>query len=246
MGLCLMRGLEWNSGYQTIGIVQIILVAVLILSLPLWKIQKGGDKEEEQIYKEITIKETLKLPGAKAVLTAFFCYCALEATTGLWAGSYMVLHRGISAETAAKWAALFYLGITIGRFVCGFITDRFGDKNMVRFGQLIAASGALLLLLPLGNFVTLTGLILTGAGCAPIYPSLLHATPENFGAEYSQSVMGMQMACAYVGTTLMPPLFGLIAEWINVGLYPFYLLLFVGGMFVMTERMNRIRVSEGK
>lgn len=246
MGLCLTKGLRWNSGYRTIGIIQFALVACLLLSLPLWKAGKDDGKEEASEYKEIGLKETLKLPGAKAILTAFFCYCSLEATTGLWAGSFMVLHKGINVETAAKWASLFYLGITIGRFICGFITDRFGDQFMVRLGQLLAACGSCLILLPFGNAAVLMGLILTGVGCAPIYPSLLHATPCNFGAEYSQSVMGMQMASAYVGTTLMPPLFGLLAEWIGVWLYPFYLMVFVAGMFVMTERMNRIRSASEK
>ena len=156
----------------------------------------------------------------------------------------MVLHKGIGAGTAAKWASLFYLGITIGRFVCGFITDRIGDKNMVRLGQFFAASGVLLFLLPMGNAATLAGLILTGAGCAPIYPSLLHATPENFGAKYSQSVMGMQMACAYMGSTFMPPLFGLLGERISIGLYPVCLLAFAGSMIMMTERGGRIHVGK--
>ena len=240
MGLCLAGGKRWNSGYQAVGVIQVVLVIILLLSLSLWRTGNGSDGNTEQEYEEISLKSALKLPGAKAILTAFFCYCALEATTGLWAGSYMVLHKGIGAGKAAKWASLFYLGITIGRFVCGFITDRIGDKNMVRLGQFFAASGVLLFLLPMGNAATLAGLILTGAGCAPIYPSLLHATPENFGAKYSQSVMGMQMACAYVGTTLMPPLFGFVSEWAGIGLYPFYLLLFVAGMFTMTERMNRL------
>lgn len=241
MGLCLTGGLRWNSGYRAIGMIQFVLVACLLLSLPLWKAGEDNGNVEKLEYKVIGLRQTLGLPGAKAILTAFFCYCSLEATTGLWAGSFMVLHKGIDVETAAKWASLFYLGITIGRLICGFVTDRFGDPFMVRLGQLLAAAGACLILLPVGNAAVPAGLILTGVGCAPIYPCLLHATPYNFGAEYSQSVMGMQMACAYVGTTLMPPLFGLLAEWIGVWFYPLYLLAFVAGMFVMTERMNRIR-----
>ena len=164
------------------------------------------------MHNKISLKDTIKLPGAKPILTAFFCYCALEATTGLWASSYMVLYKGIDAQTAAKWASLFYLGITIGRFLCGFITDRLGDKYMVRCGQCLALAGTFLLLLPFGDIMTLIGLIFIGIGCAPIYPSLLHETPENFGAENSQAIMGMQMACAYVGSTLMPPVFGFIAQ----------------------------------
>lgn len=240
MGMCLTNGLRWNSGYLFIGIIQIVLVLCLFLSLPLWKVKNASAKAGETIYKAISLKETVRLPGAKAILTAFFCYCALEATTGLWASSYMVLYKGIHAETAAKWAALFYLGITMGRLISGFITDRLGDKAMVRSGQGIAALGIVLLMLPMGKSATLFGLIFIGLGCAPIYPSLLHETPVNFGAENSQAIMGIQMACAYVGSTFMPPVFGFMAQNISVRLYPFYLIIFVILMFFMVEKMNRL------
>lgn len=240
MGMCLTNGLRWNSGYLFIGIIQIVLVLCLFLSLPLWKVKNASAKAGETIYKAISLKETVRLPGAKAILTAFFCYCALEATTGLWASSYMVLYKGIHAETAAKWAALFYLGITMGRFISGFITDRLGDKAMVRSGQGIAALGIVLLMLPMGKSATLFGLIFIGLGCAPIYPSLLHETPVNFGTENSQAIMGIQMAYAYVGSTFMPPVFGFMAQNISVRLYPFYLIIFVILMFFMVEKMNRL------
>ncbi|WP_373897762.1 sugar MFS transporter [Haloimpatiens sp. FM7315] len=197
MGLFLTNGFRWNSGYQAIGIIQTTLVICLIISLPLWKVKQESNGKEAQEVKSFSLRETIKLPGAKAILTAFFCYCALESTTGLWASSYMVLHKGINAETSAKWASLFYLGITIGRFLSGFITDKLGGKYMVRIGQCTAGLGTLLLLIPMGDIITLIGLILVGLGCAPIYPSLLHETPNNFGADKSQSIMGMQMACAY-------------------------------------------------
>lgn len=240
MGMCLTRGAAWNSGYGIIGMIQIALVLCLILSLPLWKAKKESNVTELTEQKAISLKETIKLPGAKAILVAFFCYCSLETTAGLWASSYMVLYKGIHAETAAKWAALFYLGITIGRLICGFVTDKLGDKRMVRCGQGFALVGILLLLLPFGDVITLMGLVLIGIGCAPIYPSLLHETPDNFGKDNSQAIMGMQMACAYVGSTFMPPLFGLIAEHINIRIYPIYLLLFVVLMFIMVERMNKV------
>ncbi|MDT8715369.1 MFS transporter [Clostridium sp. 19966] len=240
MGLCLTNGLKWNSGYQTIGILQIILVICLIISLPLWKAKQEASSEKKHEVKNLSLKETIKLPGAKSIFTAFFCYCALESTTGLWASSYMVLAKGIDAKTAATWASLFYLGITVGRFICGFITDKLGDKYMIRIGQCILAFGILLLLIPAGDILTLMGLILIGLGCAPIYPSIIHETPANFGADKSQSIMGVQMACAYVGTTFMSPLFGLIAEYINITLYPIYLIFFAIIMVLMVENMNKI------
>jgi fucose permease len=241
MGLCLTNGLRWNSGYQTIGIIQIVLVVCLIISLPLWKTKQEEKKEEISEVKSLSIKQTIALPGAKAILVAFFSYCAIETTAGLWASSYMVLYKGINAQTAAKWASLFYLGITLGRFISGFITDKLGDKNMVRLGQLLVVVGIVVMILPLSNVTTLIGLILLGLGCAPIYPSLLHETPDNFGADKSQSIMGMQMACAYVGSTFMPLIFGLIAENISIQLYPFYLMIFVVLMVVMVERMNKVQ-----
>lgn len=239
MGLCLTGGATWHAGYRSIGVIQVVLAACLLLSLPLWKGRDSGRDGSLAGRRALSLRETVRLPRAKPLLTAFFCYCALEATAGLWASSYLVLYRGVEAGLAAKYASLFYLGITLGRFFCGFVSDRLGDHNMVRLGQGIAGLGALLLLLPLGGPVTLCALVALGMGCAPIYPSLLHATPVNFGAENSQSVMGMQMACAYVGSTFMPPVFGWLAGWAGLSLYPLYLLAFVLLMVLMTERAGK-------
>lgn len=241
MGFVLTGGMSWNAGYRIISILQVILTAVLIVTLPLWKEQKAGAETGEEKQKALSLPEVLRLPGAQNVLIGFFCYCSLEATAGLWASSYMVLNRGIVAETAAKWAALFYLGITAGRLVSGFITMKFSDKNMIRMGQLIIACGILLFLLPLGNGAALFGLLMTGVGCAPIYPSLIHATPDTFGKDVSQSVIGVQMASAYVGTTFMPPLFGILADAVGIGCYPIFLAVFLVFMIVMLESLNRHR-----
>lgn len=241
MGLCLANGLTWNFGYRTIGVIQVFLAACLFLSLPLWKIKQSKNYTEEDGGKNVGLREVIHLPGAKAILIAFFCYCSLEATAGLWASSFMVIYKGIDAQTAAKWAAVFYLGITIGRFISGFLTSRLGDRNMVRLGQIIAAVGAIIILLPFGNTFAFLGLIMVGGGCAPIYPSLLHETPDNFGKEKSQAIMGMQMASAYTGSTFMPLLFGIIAEKTDIRLYPVFLLFFILLMVLMVERMNGIR-----
>lgn len=240
MGLCLTRNLSWNNGYQVIGIIQVILVIGLFLTLPLWKNTKSRIEDEEKQEKGMKFVQILQIRGAKKILVAFFCYCAVEATTGLWASSYMVLYKGIQAQTAAKWASLFYLGITGGRFISGFIADKLGDKNMVRLGQVLCILGVLILLIPIGTTPALIGLILIGLGCAPIYPSLLHATPDNFGAEKSQGIMGVQMACAYVGSTLMPPIFGFLADHISIILYPYYLLLIMACMIYLVESLNKM------
>lgn len=237
MGLCLSRGMGWQAGYRTISFLQMALTLILLLSLPLWK------KQEQPLSGGETIRpqtpqwgKLLKRPGVKAALTAFFFYSALELTTGLWGSSYMVAVRGISPETAAKWISLFYLGITAGRFFSGFLTLRFSDDTMVRLGEGTAIVGIILLLLPLHNLFLCVGLILTGLGCAPIYPSLLHATPQRFGKSLSQSLMGTQMAISYLGSTTMPPVSGFLSEKISMGLYPVLLLVFALCMTILTEK----------
>ena len=237
MGLCLSRGMGWQAGYRTISFVQMALTLILLLSLPLWKKQElplsGGETVRPQTPQW---GKMLKRPGVKAALTAFFFYSALELTTGLWGSSYMVAVRGISPETAAKWISLFYLGITAGRFFSGFLTLRFSDDAMVRLGEGTAIVGILLILLPLHNLFLCLGLILTGLGCAPIYPSLLHATPQRFGKSLSQSLMGTQMAISYLGSTTMPPVSGFLSEKISMGLYPILLLVFALCMTILTEK----------
>ena len=239
MGLCLAGGLKWNSGYLTIGLIQMVLVACLIFSIPLWK-GKQSTSEGGERRAHYGMLETLRTPGAKPLFAAFFCYCAVEITAGLWASSYLAIFKGRTPETAAKMASLTYLGITGGRFLSGFISGKLGDRNMVRLGEGIALIGLALLLAPLGEASMYAGLTLLGLGCAPIYPSLLHATPDNFGADRSQAIMGMQMAAAYTGATLMPPVFGFLAERVGLWLYPVYLLIFAVGMVFLTERANRL------
>lgn len=237
MGLCMSRGMGWQAGYRTISFLQMALTLILLLSLPLWKKQElplsGGETVRPQTPQW---GKLLKRPGVKAALTAFFFYSALELTTGLWGSSYMVAVRGISAETAAKWISLFYLGITAGRFFSGFLTLRFSDDAMVRLGEITAIVGILLILLPLHNLFLCLGLILTGLGCAPIYPSLLHATPQRFGKSLSQSLMGTQMAISYLGSTTMPPVSGFLLEKISMGLYPVLLLVFALMLTILTEK----------
>ena len=237
MGLCLSRGMGWQAGYRTISFLQMALTLILLLSLPLWKKQEqplsGGETVRPQTPQW---GKLLKRPGVKAALTAFFFYSALELTTGLWGSSYMVAVRGISPETAAKWISLFYLGITAGRFFSGILTLRFSDDAMVRLGEGTAIVGIILLLLPLHNLFLCVGLSLTGLGCAPIYPSLLHATPQRFGKSLSQSLMGTQMAISYLGSTTMPPVSGFLSEKISMGLYPVLLLVFALSMTILTEK----------
>ena len=237
MGYALTAGWGWNSGYHIIAVLQIVLTAILLCSLPLWKQRPAEVLQDGKVQnvKALSIREVLQLAGAREILVCFFCYCALEQTTGLWASSYLTLHKGVSADTAASFASMFYLGITVGRALSGFLTMKLNDVQMIRLGEVIIGIGGLVMLLPFGQSLSLTGLILIGLGCAPVYPCVIHSTPAHFGADKSQAIIGIQMACAYVGTCLMPPVFGLIANHITVALLPVYLLIILVLMMIMHE-----------
>lgn len=240
MGYALTGGAGWNSGYRYIAVLQIGLTAVLFFSLPLWRGQtKTASKTEAADTKAapIPLRHVVMIPGAKEIMLTFFCYCAVEQTANLWASSYLVLHQGVSAETAAGFASLFFVGITAGRFLSGFLTLLLNDMQMIRLGQGLIAVGIITLLLPFGTITSLAGLLLIGLGCAPVYPSIIHATPANFGEDKSQAMIGVQMASAYAGTCLMPPVFGLVANHLGISLLPFYLMLILIVMVFMHERM---------
>ncbi len=241
MGFVMTRGGSWNGGYRSIALIQIVLTAILFCSLPLWKgrpqvTDEAGQEEE----KPLSIKEVLKIRGVKEVLICFFCYCALEQTTGLWASSYLTLHKGVPAETAAGFASMFFLGITIGRALSGFLTIKLSDVQMIRLGQGLIGCGIVIILLPLSAAVSLAGFVVIGLGCAPVYPCIIHSTPAHFGADRSQAIIGIQMACAYVGTCLMPPLFGLLANHLGIALLPGYLIVILALMVTMHERLVRV------
>ena len=239
MGAALSGSMGWNSGYRYIALFQIVLTAVLVFSLPLWQTRSNEAAADGTASQALSFRQVLALPGAKEVMLCFFCYCALETTAGLWASSYLTLVKGVSAQTAAGFASLFYIGITLGRGACGFLTLKFSDTQMIRMGQGILAVGVAALLLPGPQLFSLIGLVLVGLGCAPIYPSIIHSTPDHFGADRSQAVIGIQMASAYVGNLVMPPLFGLIANNITPALFPFYLLAVLVLMVVMHEQLVR-------
>jgi fucose permease len=240
ISLTLGHSLGWEWGYRIVGIIQTVLVAILLISTPLWRLnaEVSHTTEEEASSEHLGFFKTWGLKGAAFVFLSFFAYCALESTTGLWAASYFVVHHGLDAERAASWASLFYLGIAGGRFLVGFIANRFGDRKMVRFGLILLGCGLVILSLPWGEYTPLVGLLVVGLGCAPVYPSLIHETPINFGREHSQEVIGIQMATAYVGSTFMPPLFGLLVNYIPMECYPYYLAGFFVILVLMSELLN--------
>jgi fucose permease len=218
-------------------------VIILFASLPLWQANKaagGGSAPDGTAHK---FTDMLRIPGVKAVLAGFFCYCTIESTVGLWGASFLVMSKGITPEIAARWVSLYYIGITFGRFLSGFVTFKLNSRQMIRLGQAIILLGVIVILLPLGNAVLLPGFFMIGLGCAPIYPSLIHETPRNFGEDNSQAVIGMQMASAYVGTTLMPPLFGWIASFTGFVIFPFVVGAVLVLQFAAVEMLNK---SAGK
>ena len=251
MGTALTGGYGWRMGYRAVGLLQVVLTAALLLSLPLWKRRTApaAGSETAPPDRPLSLGEVLRLPGAPEVMTVFFCYCAIEQTIGLWASSYLVLHLGLTPEAAAGFAGLFFLGVTAGRGASGFLTLRLSDARMVRLGLSVLAAGLAILLLPVGGCpalaerVPLAGLLLAGLGCAPVYPCLIHSTPAHFGAERSQAVIGVQMASAYVGTCLMPLLFGLVANHVSVALFPVYLAAL---LLVMAVTHRRLLLTAGR
>ena len=239
MGFALTGGLGWPAGYRIVGVIQIAIVFLLFISLPAWK-ERCTQGQAETDGEVLKLSQILRIRGAKEVLLMFLCYCATEATAMLWAASYLVMKDGMDTESAASWASIFYLGMTVGRFLSGFMTIKFSDTKMIRLGSGVLAVGVIIMLLPLGAGASIAGLLLAGLGCAPIYPCVIHSTPAHFGADKSQAVIGVQMASAYIGTSLMPPLFGLIAQYLGAYLLPVYMGIIMALMVLMHERLNKI------
>ncbi len=241
MSFCLFHNLGWHAGYNTVSVLQFALTAIIFFSLPLWNNSRNvSTTEEPQLSstdKPVGLRQAIAIPGVKSILAGFLCYCGMESTAILWACSFLVLARGIDNALAARYGALLFMGIMLGRFLSGFISVRLGDRNMIRLGIAIAITGIAMLLMP-WHCACLTGLLLFGLGCAPVYPSIIHQTPANFGVVNSQAIIGIQMASAYVGSTLVPPIFGYIAQRTTMSLFPFFLLIFIVPLFLFLEHLN--------
>lgn len=263
MSFALASGAGWPSAYLSVGLIQVGLTLVLLLSLPLWgRVDRlrpaghdadgGGDDDGDGMPRveaeaprgagtHVPLARAIRIPGVMLILTAFAAYCALEGTAILWASTYLVADRGVAPATAAAFASLFLLGITAGRFLAGFVADRVGDRGMIRGGFATVGVGVVMLMLPLEtNLVALTGLVILGLGCAPIYPAIIHSTPVNFGRRNSQAIVGIQMAAAYTGSTFAPPLFGAISAWTGMWVFPVFLGVLVVLGVIMSERLNRL------
>lgn len=237
---------HWRNGYLTVAIIQFALVVILFFTLPLWDrvAQSAGDSRKEELgEREVEPSDAgrvkpLRIPGVKLALVSFLFYCGVEATVGLWGSSYLVGVKNIGAATAASWVSMYYAGITVGRFIAGFVTFKVSNRVMIRTGQITALFGAVLLILPLPAILSLIGFLIIGLGLAPIYPCMLHETPVRFGKQQSQTIMGVQMAVAYTGSTFMPPLLGFLASHSTIGVFPIYIVLSAAAMWLFSERLN--------
>lgn len=213
-------GGSWATGYRVVGLIQCAVSALLFATLGMWK--RGNIQQEEYGAKALSVWEVLSLPGAKAGMVTFLCYCAVESTLGLWGATYISQVRGVDEATAASFGAMFYIGITVGRAISGFMAMKLLPKQMVRVGQALLALGCIFMMIPAGSTLSGIGLVVCGLGCAPIYPNIIQDTPVNYGTENSQAAIGVQMAFAYVGSTFLPSIFGALAGVGGYGLLPYF------------------------
>lgn len=265
MGFVLQRGFSWSKGYLLIGILQAGLTFLLFLSLGLWK-EKEEDMndlvkvemhEGEEGKKAMSFREILRIPGAKECIASFFFYCAIEQTIGLWSGSFMVYSLRIDAKLAASLVALFYFGITFGRFLAGIFSAKWKDEELILGGIAILFLGIALLFpaglssgkqlfgMELRQVFVILSLLFMGLGCAPIYPAIIHSTPYNFGAENTSALIGKQMASAYIGSLSLPPIFGVLAKNFGTELFPFYAVVLGIAMLYMYKQLLK-KTKEAK
>ena len=248
LGFVLQRGESWRSGYLVLSMIQATLTIILFLSLGLWGKEEKKEKTEEK-KTPMSFRQILSITGAKECLVSFFLYCAIEQTLGLWSGSFMVYSLKIEAKLAASFVALFYFGITFGRFLAGILAAKWQDEALILGGCGILFLGLVLLFcsmvpgqevklfgMELRQLLVICALLLSGLGCAPIYPAIIHSTPRNFGAENTSALIGKQMAAAYIGSMSFPPFFGVLAKIFGTGLFPFFSTVLFFGMLFMYRK----------
>ncbi|HBX24831.1 MAG TPA: MFS transporter [Firmicutes bacterium] len=239
-----LTSLSWQDGYRIVGFIQLGIALLLFVTLPVWKVNKS---EEEKQTKQVSTFSCLKIKGVIFVLIGFFAYCALEATAMQWASTYFVEVKGVDKERSAMLASLFYIGITFGRFISGFFIDKIGDKKAIIIGCSFLFLGIILLSLPINCFpLAISSFIILGFGCGPIYPCFIQSTPTNFGNENSSSIVGLEMTSAYIGTTFMIPLFGLLGNRFGFKIMPIYLIFFallMTGMMLLSFKGSKNKIN---
>ena len=221
-----LKHAKWNQGYRWTAYIQTAIMIVVVLSLPLWA--KNDNKTGEDSVQSVGIRKTIFVPGVIPTLIAFYAYCSGECTCFLWTSSYFAgTKEGLSDGMIASFGSLIFAGLMLGRLISGFVSDRLGDKLLIRVGIAIEILGIIIIMLPVSGYVlAAAGFVIIGTGMGPVYPSIQHMAPEKFGKEYSAAVIGLQMSSAYVGSTFMPTVFGIIQQHIGIGIMPVYLLIF--------------------
>ena len=247
MGFVLANGMAWNTGYRTVGAVQLVLAIMLFMAIPLWKKTESKSADSSDVAKTaektqpLKLKEVVAIKGAKSVMVTFFCFCTVEQTALVWAASYFAVGHGLSAEKAALFGAACITGEMLGRFLTGFMTSRYSDVQLIRLGQGLIVAGAVIMLLPFGSFVVALGTFVAGLGIAPIYPCLMHMTPQNFGLDKSQAIMGVQTASACFGSCVAPPIFGFIAQHAGMLVLPLFMIIGTVVMYLAHEKLIQQR-----
>ena len=212
----------WRAGYRSAFWIQAAIAMVTVLSLPLWKRAHRDDESHvgEEKSKTLGFRALLRLPGVRYAWLMFTGSCAIEYTCGVWGSTFLVSSKGLAVERAAWIVVFYYVGMTLGRFLSGILSVRLSGWRLIFLGQGAILTAIIMLLLPLPPAVAGTGLFFAGLGVGPLFPNLIHLTPANFGREASQSVMGSQMAAAYLGIMLVPPVFGFLAQKIGTWIFP--------------------------
>ena len=246
LGILIPLGYTWRTGYVSLSAIQGVILILSLLAFPLWKLKEKENQKEgisEDNTKVVSTKEAIKRNGAVYALLGFFAYCALENTIMVWNATYMV-SGGLLESKAASFSSLFFWGMTIGRIMTGFVADKYGDAFMNRVGGVVLILAIILTpIVPVEFFWII--LLLLGLGCAPFYPMMMHQTPRLYGVDASPSLIGLQMASAYVGSTLAPPVFGFISKYLGMWIFPLYIFLFFILLVFSTEKKRSLLSSLG-
>ena len=247
LSLVIAGNFGWRGGYRIAFAIQLIITLLLFLSLPLWRKAHGGENEsEENTHKDLSFGSVLKIPGVKMMCSLFIASCAIECTCGGWGSTFLVEYKHLPAEKAAQIIMIYYIGMTLGRFLSGVLAAKLHSWKIIKLGQIVLGLALLLLILPGGVYLCALGLFLIGLGNGPLFPNFNYLTPENFGSDISQSVIGIQMASAYIGIMLAPTLCGLLGQVFGMGIFPFYLIVFYAIMIPVTIRIKTVLKRNAK
>ena len=240
---------NWRSGYRAAFFIQAGITALLFISLPLWKKvhhKSSGSSDEKVTVEILRLKDMLRMPSVIACSMMFMTSCAIESICGNWGSTYLVTSKGLQPDSAASVITLYYVGMALGRFISGVAAKKLTSWQIIFIGQALTLAAFIILLLPVGVNISAIGLFLVGIGNAPLFPNLNHLTPQNFGRERSQCVMGVQMSFGYAGFLVISPLFGILAQRLGTQILPLYLIVIYMVMAIATFTMVRLMKKEGR